>query len=136
MEQIGGELLQRHLGDNDLVAPETHVDLDGLRAFLHLFLHLGRHLDFLWFHAPGFFLRRIARQLIDYQDLRAQISMQHDVLTIGVECEFAGEVAVAYQGLEVLERPCGTVAQQATFQAVGWQGGDGEGQEGREPRGV
>ena len=62
--------------------------------------------------------------------------MQHDVLTIGVECEFAGEVAVAYQGLEVLERPCGTVAQQATFQAVGWQGGDGEGQEGREPRGV
>ena len=37
------------------------IGFAGLEAgeFLHLFLQLGRHLDFLWFHAPGFFLRRI-----------------------------------------------------------------------------
>ena len=94
------------------------------------------HLDFLWFHTTGFFLGRIARQLIDHKGLRAQIALQREAITVGVEGELTGEVAVAYQGLEVLEGPCGTVVQQATLKAVGWQRRDGEGQEGREPSGV
>jgi hypothetical protein len=130
--QIGGELLQRYLGDNDLVAPETYVDLDGLRVFLHL----CRHLDFLWLDTPGFFLWRIARQLIDHKGLRVQIAPQREALTVGVECELTGKVAVAYQGLEVGERPCRTVPHQATLKAVGWQRRDGDGQEGRQPSGV
>ena len=59
--------------------------LKGLRAFLHLCLHRCRHLDFLGFHTPRFFLRLIARQLIDHQDLRSEIAMQHEILTARVE---------------------------------------------------
>ena len=62
--------------------------------------------------------------------------MQHEALPVGIECELTGEVAIAYQSLEVLEGPCGTVTHQATLQAVGGQRRDGEGQEGSKPSGV
>ena len=83
--QVGDKVLQRDLGGNDLVAPETQGGLKGLRALLDLCLHRCRHLDVLGFHTPRFFLRLIARQLINHQDLRLQIAMQHEMLTARVE---------------------------------------------------
>ena len=79
--QVGDEVLQRDLRGNDLVAPETQRDLKGLRALLDLCLHRCRHLDVLGVHPPRFFLRLIARQLINDQELRLQIAMQHEMLT-------------------------------------------------------
>src|SRR5215813_11988900 len=83
--QVCGELLQRYLGGNDLVAPEAQGGLKGLGAFLYLFLYRCWHLDVLWLNTPRFFLRLIACQLINYKGLRLQITMQHEMLTAGVE---------------------------------------------------
>ena len=82
--QVCGELLQRYLGGNDLVAPETQGGLKGLRAFLYLFCTGAGTWTFSG-STPRFFLRLIARQLINHKGLRLQISMQYEMLTAGVE---------------------------------------------------
>ena len=58
------------------------------------------------------------------------------LLTASVERQLTGEVAVAQRALKPLEGPGATVLQQATLKAVGWEGGHGDGEEGREPRGI
>ena len=75
--QIGGELFQRYLGDNDLVARKRTLTSMACGCSCTFSGTFAGTWTFSGSTRPGF-LWRIARQLIDHQGLRAQIAPQRE----------------------------------------------------------
>ena len=99
--QIRGELLQRYLGDNDLVLRKRTLTSMACRRSCTFSCTWVGTWTFSGATRPGFSPAQ-SRQLIDHEDLRAQISMQHEALTAGVEGEFAARSLSPIKALKSL----------------------------------